>query len=97
MNDAKTQTAVFAGGCFWYTEAIFEQLRGVQSVMPGYTGGTVKDPTYEQVCRGTTGHAEAIRIAFDPAQISYHALRPVFFARHTPTPPRRLGADVGAQ
>ncbi len=96
-NNSSIQTAVFAGGCFWCTEAIFEQLRGVQSVMPGYTGGTAKDPTYEQVCRGTTGHAEAIRITFDPAQISYHDLLTVFFATHNPTTPNRQGADVGAQ
>lgn len=91
------QTAVFAGGCFWCTEAIFEQLRGVITVMPGYTDGDTKDPTYEQVCSGTTGHAEAIRVTFDPGQISYRDLLTVFFSTHNPTTRNRQGADVGTQ
>jgi peptide-methionine (S)-S-oxide reductase len=92
-----TQTAIFGGGCFWCTEAIFDELRGVISAMPGYTGGTVKDPTYEQVSSGTTGHAEATKITFDPAVISYHDLLTVFFATHDPTTRNRQGNDVGPQ
>jgi peptide-methionine (S)-S-oxide reductase len=91
------QIAIFGGGCFWCTEAIFEELRGVISVMSGYTGGTVKNPTYEQVCAGATGHAEAAKIEFDPAQISYHDLLTVFFATHNPTTRNRQGNDVGTQ
>lgn len=101
MDNATTgrvrETAIFAGGCFWCTEAVFGRLRGVESVMPGYAGGTVPDPTYEQVSTGTTGHAEAIRIVFDPAQISYRDLLTVFFATHDPTTPNRQGNDVGPQ
>ena len=91
------ETAIFAGGCFWCTEAIFENLRGVASVMPGYAGGTVANPTYEQVCTDATGHAEAIRIEFDPSQISFRDLLTVFFATHDPTTPNRQGNDVGTQ
>ena len=97
MADPHSETAIFAGGCFWCTEAIFENLRGVSSVMPGYVGGTVPDPTYEQVCTGETGHAEAIRIAFDPAQVSYRDLLTVFFATHDPTTRNRQGNDVGTE
>jgi peptide-methionine (S)-S-oxide reductase len=97
MENKQTQLAVFGGGCFWCTEAIFEELRGVISVMPGYTGGTVKNPTYEQVCSGTTGHAEAAKIEFDPAQISYRDLLTVFFATHNPTTRNRQGNDVGTE
>jgi peptide-methionine (S)-S-oxide reductase len=92
-----TEIAVFAGGCFWCTEAVFERLKGVFSVMPGYTGGTVRNPRYEQVCTGRTGHAESIRIEFDPAQVSYHDLLSVFFATHDPTSLNRQGADVGTE
>jgi peptide-methionine (S)-S-oxide reductase len=91
------QTAVFGGGCFWCTEAVFAELRGVISVMPGYTGGTTPSPTYEQVCTGETGHAEATRVIFDPSQISYHDLLTVFFATHDPTTLNRQGNDVGTQ
>jgi len=91
------QTAIFGGGCFWCTEAVFEELRGVETVMPGYTGGTVKNPTYEQVCRGDTGHVEATKIEFDPAVISYKDLLTVFFATHDPTTPNRQGNDIGPQ
>jgi len=90
-------TAIFAGGCFWCTEAVFENLRGVASVMPGYAGGTVPNPTYEQVCTGTTGHAEAIRIIFDPSEVSFRDLLTVFFATHDPTTRNRQGNDVGTQ
>ena len=92
-----TETAVFGGGCFWCTEAIFSDLRGVISVMPGYAGGSTLNPTYEQVCDGGTGHAEVIRIEFDPSQISFHDLLTVFFATHDPTTLNRQSADVGTQ
>lgn len=91
------EVAVFAGGCFWCTEAIFLQLNGVESIKPGYTGGTVADPTYEEVCTGTTGHAEAVKIVFDPSKISYGELLEVFFATHDPTTLNRQGADMGTQ
>lgn len=93
----KNQIAVFGGGCFWCTEAVFSELRGVISVMPGYTGGTVKNPTYEAVCTGNTGHAEAIRIEYDPSQASFKDLLTVFFATHDPTTRNRQGNDVGTQ
>lgn len=93
----KTETAVFAGGCFWCTEAVFEELKGIVSAMPGYTGGTVKNPTYEQVCGGKTGQAEAIKLEYNPAEISYDDLLTVFFATHDPTTPNRQGADRGTQ
>jgi peptide-methionine (S)-S-oxide reductase len=91
------ETAVFAGGCFWCTEAVFDRLRGVHSVESGYTGGHVERPTYKQVCAGDTGHAEAIRIEFDPAQIPYADLIDIFFATHDPTQLNRQGNDVGPQ
>src|SRR5579859_8110132 len=91
----KHEIAVFGGGCFWCTEAVFEQLKGVVSVMPGFAGGTVPNPTYPQVCTGRTGHAEVARIEFDPAVISYRDLLEVFFATHDPTTLNRQGADVG--
>lgn len=89
--------AVFGGGCFWCTEAIFKMLRGVVAVSPGYAGGTVPNPTYEQVCTGRTGHAEVIRIEFDPTLVSYETLLTVFFATHDPTTLNRQGNDVGTQ
>lgn len=92
-----TETAIFGGGCFWCTEAIFTELRGVTAVTPGYAGGTVPNPTYEQVCTGNTGHAEAILIDFDPSRISFNDLLTVFFATHDPTTLNRQGADVGTQ
>ncbi len=91
------QTAVFGGGCFWCTEAVFGELKGVISVMPGYAGGETKNPTYEQVSSGTTGHAEVIKIEYDPEKISYEDLLTVFFATHNPTTPNQQGADVGTQ
>jgi peptide-methionine (S)-S-oxide reductase len=97
MENNNTQVAVFGGGCFWCTEAVFEELRGVISVMPGYTGGTVHNPSYDAVCGGNTGHAEATRIEFDPAQISFKDLLTVFFATHDPTTLNRQGNDVGTQ
>ena len=93
----ETQVAVFGGGCFWCTEAVFDELRGVVSVMPGYAGGGVKNPTYEQVCGGRTGHAEVIRIEFDPNLIAYKDLLTVFFATHDPTTLNRQGNDAGTQ
>lgn len=92
-----TQVAVFGGGCFWCTEAVFSELKGVLTVMPGYTGGTVPNPSYEAVCTGSTGHAEVSRIEFDPSQITYNDLLTVFFATHDPTTLNRQGADVGTE
>jgi len=89
------ETAVFAGGCFWCTEAVFQNLLGVSSVLPGYSGGHVDDPTYEQVSEGNTGHAEATKIEFNSAVISYEILLEVFFAMHDPTTMNRQGNDVG--
>ena len=91
------QVAVLAGGCFWCTEAVFLDVVGVKSVESGYTGGKVANPTYKQVCGGDTGHAEAIRITFDPDQISYDDLLDIFFATHDPTQLNRQGNDVGTQ
>ncbi len=93
----KTEVAVFGGGCFWCTEAIFQRLKGIISSAPGYAGGTVPNPTYEQVCGGDTGHAEVTRIEYDPALITYDQLLTVFFATHDPTTPNRQGNDVGPQ
>ena len=89
--------AIFAGGCFWCTEAVFGQLQGVSGVESGYLGGHIVDPTYKQVCGGDTGHAEAIRIAFDERVISYADLLDIFFATHDPTQLNRQGGDVGTQ
>ena len=97
MENNKNQTAVFAGGCFWCTEAIFEELRGVVSVTPGYTGGTLRNPSYDAVCTGTTGHAEATKIEFDPTQIKFQDLLTVFFATHDPITLNRQGNDIGTQ
>ena len=91
------QVAVLAGGCFWCTEAVFLDVVGVTKVESGYTGGTVANPTYKQVCGGDTGHAEAIRVGFDPAQVSYADLLDIFFATHDPTTLNRQGNDVGTQ
>ncbi len=92
-----TKTAVFGGGCFWCTEAVFKMMKGVSAVDPGYTGGGVPNPTYEQVCTGTTGHAEAVRVTYDPAKVNYEDLLTVFFASHDPTTLNRQGNDVGTQ
>jgi peptide-methionine (S)-S-oxide reductase len=93
----KTKTAVFANGCFWCTEAVFSSLKGVSLVQSGYTGGHLANPTYDQVSDGTTGHAEAILIEYDPAVISYSDLLSVFFNTHDPTTLNRQGNDVGTQ
>ena len=89
--------ATFGNGCFWCTEAIFQQLKGVESVYPGYTGGTVKNPSYKEVCAGTTGHTEAIQIKYDPTIINYRELLDIFFYTHDPTTLNRQGYDVGTQ
>lgn len=93
----KNEFAIFGTGCFWCTEAIFKELRGVISVMPGYAGGTAVNPTYEQVCTGLTGHAEVARIEFDPKAISYSDLLEIFWNVHDPTSLNRQGNDVGTQ
>ncbi|MBY0586055.1 peptide-methionine (S)-S-oxide reductase MsrA [bacterium] len=95
--DKKEATATFAGGCFWCTEAVFLQLKGVKSVVSGYIGGRLKNPTYEQVCSGATGHAEAIQIKYDPSLVSYVDLLEVFWSTHDPTTLNRQGNDVGTQ
>ncbi|WP_336973217.1 peptide-methionine (S)-S-oxide reductase MsrA [Sphingobium aromaticiconvertens] len=91
------EIATLAGGCFWCTEAVYQNLRGVSSVESGYIGGARPNPTYEEICTGATGHAEAIRITYDPAQISYDDLLDIFFATHEPTTLNRQGNDVGTQ
>ncbi|MBL0966719.1 peptide-methionine (S)-S-oxide reductase MsrA [Blastomonas sp. UPD001] len=91
------QTAIIAGGCFWCTEAVFNDVIGVSKVESGYIGGTTENPTYKQVCSGNTGHAEAIRVTFDDEQLSYADLLDIFFATHDPTQLNRQGNDVGTQ
>lgn len=93
----KEEIAIFAGGCFWCTEAVFQSLAGVQKIESGYIGGHIDHPTYRQVCSGDTGHAEAIRITYDAEVISYSDLADVFFATHNPTELNRQGNDVGTQ
>lgn len=90
-------TATLAGGCFWCTEAVYQGLRGVEAVESGYIGGAIANPSYEAVCSGSTGHAEAIRVTYDPATISYGDLLDIFFATHDPTTLNRQGNDVGTQ
>jgi peptide-methionine (S)-S-oxide reductase len=94
---ATHEVATLGGGCFWCVEAVFEMVKGVESVVSGYTGGHVPNPTYEQVCTKTTGHVEVIRVTFDPAVISYRDILGLFFAFHDPTTPNRQGADAGPQ
>ena len=93
----KSDTATFGAGCFWCVEAVFSELKGVISVLPGYSGGTVKNPSYEAVCTGTTGHAEVCQIVYNPAVISYDELLEVFWEVHDPTTLNRQGNDIGAQ
>jgi len=93
----KLDTTTLGAGCFWCIEAVFQNLKGVQSVVSGYTGGQVENPTYEQICTGTTGHAEVAQIIFDPAVISFEDLLYVFWRTHDPTTLNRQGADVGTQ
>lgn len=103
MNNAAQQetgreeVATLGGGCFWCLEAVYDQLRGVEDVVSGYSGGHVPNPTYEQVCTGTTGHAEVVQVTFDPQVISFREILQVFFAIHDPTTLNRQGADVGTQ
>ncbi len=89
--------ATFGGGCFWCFEAVYQRIQGVTSVVSGYAGGATRSPTYEQVCTGTTGHAEVIQVTYDPAQVSYEGLLDIFWKAHDPTTPNRQGADVGTQ
>ncbi|WP_404298814.1 peptide-methionine (S)-S-oxide reductase MsrA [Alicycliphilus denitrificans] len=91
------QTITLGGGCFWCTEAVFDRVRGVTDVQSGYANGDVAEPSYEQVCSGTTGHAEVVRVTFDPAQIGVREILEIFFATHDPTTPNRQGNDVGTQ
>ncbi len=97
MEKPGENVATLAGGCFWCLEAVYEQLRGVVKVESGYAGGAADNPTYKQVCTGTTGHAEVVQVTFDPAEISYREILEVFFAIHDPTQLNRQGADVGTQ
>ena len=97
MSSPSSEVAVFGGGCFWCVEAIFESLKGVISVEPGYAGGDKEDPGYEEVHTGETGHAEVVRVEFDPAVISYRDLLTVFFFSHDSTTKDRQGADVGSE
>ena len=92
-----TETATLASGCFWCIEAVLNRVRGVQSVMPGYTGGELPNPSYEDVCTGRTGHAEAVQVVFHPDVVSFETLLHVFFATHDPTQLNRQGGDVGTQ
>ena len=94
---ANLQTATLAGGCFWCLEAVYDQVKGVVSVESGYTGGKMPKPSYEDVCTGTTGHAETVQVTFDPDVVSYRDLLKVFFGIHDPTTLNRQGADVGTQ
>jgi peptide-methionine (S)-S-oxide reductase len=96
-KEVKYKIAVFGGGCFWCTEAIFSQLKGVKKVVSGFSGGTVPNPTYREVCTGTTGHAECTQITYDPKVISYPELLEVFWTTHDPTTLNKQGADVGTQ
>ena len=96
-STAKLDTATFGTGCFWCTEAIFQQLEGVEKVTSGYSGGTVPNPTYEQVCSKTTGHAECLNIMYDPTKISFDELLEVFWKTHDPTTYEQQGADIGPQ
>ena len=94
---SRTEVATLGGGCFWCTEAVFSELRGVASVEPGYSGGNVANPTYGQVCSDTTGHAEVSQVSFDPNSLSFRDLLKVFFYTHDPTTPNKQGADEGSQ
>jgi len=98
MNrEISLEVATLAGGCFWCIEAVFREVEGVENVVSGYTGGTTANPTYEQVCTGNTGHAEAVQVSFNPSKISYREILEIFFSVHDPTTLNRQGADVGTQ
>jgi peptide-methionine (S)-S-oxide reductase len=96
MNDS-VQVATFAGGCFWCTEAVFLEVKGVEKIVSGFTGGFIKNPAYREVCNETTGHAEGIQITFNPKEVAYEDLLEIFFATHDPTTLNKQGADVGTQ
>ena len=96
MNDS-VQVATFAGGCFWCTEAVFLEVKGVKKIVSGFTGGFIKNPAYREVCNETTGHAEGIQITFNPKEVAYEDLLEIFFATHDPTTLNKQGADVGTQ
>jgi len=93
----RTEVATLAGGCFWCLEAVYQEVAGVERVVSGYAGGHVPNPTYQQVCSGTTGHAEVVQVHFDPETVSYRRLLQIFFGIHDPTTPNRQGGDVGTQ
>lgn len=97
MTTNKTEMATLGGGCFWCLEAVFQDLKGVERVVSGYAGGTVSNPSYEDVCTGRTGHAEVVQVTYDPAMLAYRDLLQVFFAIHDPTTLNRQGADSGTQ
>ena len=97
LNDPELQTATFGTGCFWCTEAIFQNIEGVKKVESGYMGGHVKKPTYKEVCSGLTGHAEVIQVTYNPAEVSYHELLEIFWKTHDPTTLNRQGNDIGTQ
>ena len=97
MSDAAMEIATLAGGCFWCLEAVFDDMKGVESVESGYMGGRTINPTYEQVCSGETGHAEVVRLTYDPKIVSFREILEVFFVIHDPTTPNRQGNDVGTQ
>src|SRR5258708_26195339 len=97
MANPSSELATLAGGCFWCLEAVFEELKGVQRVVSGYAGGDLKDPSYEQVCAGATGHAEVVQVSFDPSVVSFRELLEVFFTIHDPTTLNRQGPDSGTQ
>jgi len=96
MN-AKSETATLAGGCFWCLEAVYQELDGVTGIVSGYTGGHVKNPTYEQVCAKDTGHAEVVQVTYDPSRLTYREVLEVFFSIHDPTTLNRQGNDIGSQ
>jgi peptide-methionine (S)-S-oxide reductase len=96
-TSTKRELATLGGGCFWCLEAVFELVRGVDKVVSGYAGGSMKNPTYQQVCGGDTGHAEVVQVTFDPAQVSFRELLNIFFTMHDPTTLNRQGADAGTQ
>lgn len=97
LSKNRLETAALGGGCFWCLEPIFSQIKGVISVIPGYAGGIKANPTYEEVCTGKTGHAEVIRVLYDPCHLTYEKILSIFFLAHDPTTPNQQGADIGSQ
>ena len=97
QSESNREVATLGGGCFWCLEAVYEELRGVERVESGYTGGAVANPSYQAVCTGTTGHAEVVKVTFDPNVVSFRDILHVFFTIHDPTTLNRQGADVGTQ